>query len=587
MTSRRVNDRRLMRPATDGRIYFLEQVQEFKNGGSTTRTHVVSLAGDGSGKRTHLRLEEYPEAADFSPNGRHLIVTLPSGGDSYLIPVPEEDRSAAVLSLEDSFAQRIASGPTTHVRWINDTLAVYGIGPKLASVRLGGGSADFHTIRLSLPRGRPAGAFAIRGARIITMAGEPGREKVIERGTILVRDGRIAAVGDEGRVSIPEGATTIDGSGLTIIPGLIDVHHHIGVRLAPRPFLDPDQISSLAYGVTGRYDPSTGSLEADLELHEKIETGATPGPRYYYSGPILSRPFDDLDASRKVLALYDTFDAAVIKDHGQHLRRSQQYLAQAAQERGVGITAHLGGLKEAMNRIMDGYTAIEHSPFIAPIYKDVAAFIARSGLNFTPNVISDGGINAISEASGVLMREMRRESPEDTLKYARFRWPDYYEGAIGDLSEPIRLTLNQLRVGRAARGAAKVIHEGGTVSIGSHNPPGIFSQWEMWLIHRGGASSMEVLRAATINGAKKIGIDLDVGSLEVGKLADFVVLTVNPLNDVRNTNRIRFVVFDGTIYDGDTMTKLWPEYRPLPRMGWQTEDQYAKLKHADPLFAAP
>lgn len=96
---------------------------------------------------------------------------------------------------------------------------------------------------------------------------------------------------------------------------------------------------------------------------------------------------------------------------------------------------------------------------------------------------------------------------------------------------------------------------------------------------------MEVLKAGTINGARKIGIDRDVGSLQPGKLADFVVLTRNPLDDIRNTTKIRYVVADALIYDGETMTQLWPSYQPLPRMGWQSRDEYDNLLHAAPLAA--
>ena len=81
---------------------------------------------------------------------------------------------------------------------------------------------------------------------------------------------------------------------------------------------------------------------------------------------------------------------------------------------------------------------------------------------------------------------------------------------------------------------------------------------------------MEALRAATINGADKLGLAPDLGSVEAGKLADLVVLDADPLADIHNSAKIRWVVKNGTVYDAETMKELWPEEKPLPRFFWQS-----------------
>lgn len=583
----RVNNRRSYRVNSDGsRIYFFESGQASGSVSGRT-TDIVSILIDGSDRRVHLRLTEEFAVGAVAPNGRHAVVSQYAGGGTYLIPVPGVAASAELVSLSGSGGRRITRKPAASAFWLDDSTAFHAIGQTISRTHVRTlGNSTFHTVDLSLPQGRSTRTFAVRGARILTMAGSAGRERTIERGTIVVKNGRITAVNEMNNVPIPAGVMVIEGTSLTIIPGLIDVHAHIGVSLMPRPSLDIDDISYLAYGVTSRYDPSTLSAEADLEHYERIATGLTPGPRYYYSGPTFSfynHPATSLDAARRMSALPEAFGVAVIKEFLQPARSQRQYLAQAADEAGMGITGHVGGLKEMLTRVADGFTAVEHSSFIGPIFRDVATFIARSGVNFTPNIIQNGGIDVRPQGFGFFFREMLRDSPPDTLKYFRFRWPEYFRERLGYVREPQRFSFDQLRLERLSTGAAAVIREGGMVSIGAHNPPGLFTHWEMWIIQRGGASPMEVLRAGTINGAKKIGIDRDVGSLEPGKLADFVVLTGNPLDDIRNTTKIRYVVADAVIFDGETMTRLWPSYQPLPRMGWQSRDEYDNLHHAGSL----
>ncbi len=84
----------------------------------------------------------------------------------------------------------------------------------------------------------------------------------------------------------------------------------------------------------------------------------------------------------------------------------------------------------------------------------------------------------------------------------------------------------------------------------------------------GGMSNHDVLRVATMHGANAIGMEQDLGSLEPGKLADLIVLDANPLEDIHNTNTVRYVMKNGRLYEGETLNEVWPRQRQLPRMWW-------------------
>jgi imidazolonepropionase-like amidohydrolase len=121
----------------------------------------------------------------------------------------------------------------------------------------------------------------------------------------------------------------------------------------------------------------------------------------------------------------------------------------------------------------------------------------------------------------------------------------------------------------AAEAAAKIQRAGGLIGVGAHGQlQGLGYHWEMWALAMGGMTPAEVLKAATIDGAKIIGVDQDLGTLAVGKLADLVVLDRNPLQDIRNTNSVRYVMKNGDLFEGETLDQVWPAQKKLPKFWW-------------------
>ena len=111
-----------------------------------------------------------------------------------------------------------------------------------------------------------------------------------------------------------------------------------------------------------------------------------------------------------------------------------------------------------------------------------------------------------------------------------------------------------------------MLEDSARVAVGSHGQlQGLGYHWELWAMGAGGASNHDMLRAATILGAEAIGFGDQIGSIEKGKFADIVVLNSNPLDDLRNSSDIRYVMKDGRLYDGATLDEVYPEPRTLKR----------------------
>jgi imidazolonepropionase-like amidohydrolase len=108
-----------------------------------------------------------------------------------------------------------------------------------------------------------------------------------------------------------------------------------------------------------------------------------------------------------------------------------------------------------------------------------------------------------------------------------------------------------------ARFCKQLIDAGGRVQFGAHGQlTGLGAHWELWMLAQGGFTALEAIRAATLDGARYLGLDGDIGSIEPGKLADLVVLEENPLEDIHHSQSIRYTVLNGRVYDAHTMDQL-------------------------------
>lgn len=430
-------------------------------------------------------------------------------------------------------------------------------------------------IGLVLPSDKATGAVAFTNARIITMKGD----EVIENATIVVRDNRIIDVGKSGDVEIPNDAMVYDVEGHTIMPGIIDVHAHIGVF---RDGLSTQQhwpfFANLAYGVTTAHDPSAHT-ETVFALSELQRSGRVIGPRLFSTGFILYGADGDFKAvinrfedAQSAIRRTAAFGAQSVKSYNQPRRNQRQQVIRAAREMNIHVVPEGGStFFHNMTMIMDGHTGVEHNIPVAPVYKDVIELWSNSNTGYTPTLIVNyGGLNAEVywyQHSNVWEEERLLNFMPRSVVDARARhrtmapMEEYENGHI--------LTSQSCK---------KLADAGVKVNLGAHGQlQGLGAHWELWSLAQGGMSTLEAIRAATLNGANYLGMEKDLGSLEVGKLADFIVLSKNPLEDISNSKTVRYTVANGRVFDAESMNEVGNTPRERRPFYWESSKYNASF----------
>jgi Tol biopolymer transport system component len=461
--------------------------------------------------------------------------------------------------------QRVSFGGGDYVRWVDDRRISYGAANIIHVYDTVAKTDHATTVVLNVPKAVPAAdrSLALIGARIVTL----GKTGVVESGDVVIRGTRIVCVGVCDLKGI---ADRRDARGKTLVPGFIDVHAHgeyePAIQIIPQHY--PSSSLYLAFGVTTTLDPSAPS-DGVFPVAEMIEAGHLAGARTYSTGEQLmptapqTGPSTYRDAEDIVTRLANA-GAHSVKIYLMPRRDQREMLADWARHFGLSVTNEGADLTYAVGTILDGDTGFEHPLHYMGLYDDVIQFLSRTKGIYSPT---------LNVAGPGRWAEEYRQTRGDLWRNAKLRrfmpWRDLIQRINFSVAPDDEYLFPFL-----AEGVKDLRRAGGVAAIGGHGETwGLDSQWEIWN-YASAQTPEEVLAMASLGGARMLGLEKELGSIEVGKIADIVVLNSNPLERIENTADISLVIKSGVVYDAGTLDELWPVRQPYGTPPWEDADIY-------------
>ncbi len=409
--------------------------------------------------------------------------------------------------------------------------------------------------------------IAFVGVSVIPM----DKERVLKNQTVLIRSGRVAEIGEAGKIKIPAGAVQIDARGKFLMPGIVDMHLHLSPGEGVNDDLPSQQLRLLlANGVTTMRTMIGGASQ--LVLRDKINRGELTAPQIFAAGPpLLGNNVGSVEAAVKAVTKQKMAGYDLLKVHEGLKPEVYEAIVKTAREVGIPFGGHVTasvGLKRALAARQ---TTIEH---LDNYLQSAVAANANVEITTSQVVLGETLKNIDKKKLADLARETSQAGvantptlllfqlvvsdakPEEYLQWEEMRYvpakmrENFAKQKSGTLGIPGSaeekkryIELRNLLVRELYKAGAKIV-------VGPDSPqfflvPGFATHREMQALAEAGLSNYAVLEAATRNGAENLGMLKEFGTVEIGKRADLLLLDANPLENIGNAKRIAGVMSRG------------------------------------------
>jgi imidazolonepropionase-like amidohydrolase len=413
----------------------------------------------------------------------------------------------------------------------------------------------------------PAGSTVITGVRLIDGTGRPA----LDNATLVITNGRVDAVGGAS-LKGPAGATVVNLSGKTIVPGLINAHGHLGAGDKKLPVHDQivQQLRIYArYGVTAVQTLGDDGVES-VKVRDEQEHGQLDRARLYPAGsPVVGESVED---ARQKVDKAAAMHVSMIKTRMNHLTFADgsrtgspvsfrnpdmapdvyRAVIEQAHKDGLRVAAHLFYLEQAKGLVNAGLDIVAHSIRDQDVDRAFIAELKRRNVGYIPTLTRDVAVFEFETTPSYVEDPFfLRGISVYRADLDEIKKPAFQEKVRS--SEEAQLTKKALEQGSRN---VKLLSDGGVmIALGTDTGASI-GRWqgfnehrELELMVKAGLTPMQALVAATGGAAKVLKLDQQMGTLQGGRWADFVVLGANPLTDIRNTRQIESVWMAGRRLD--------------------------------------